>query len=61
MYSWDIFYPFSCHPPPLFYKYIVNLGRFILILKITNFCASIYIYIFEKYITCKAGDIYFFF
>ena len=37
----------------------MNLGRFILILKITNQFLCKYIYIFETYITCKAGDIYF--
>ena len=34
-------------PPPLFYKYKVNLGRFILIIKLTNqfLCKYIYVYI----------------
>ena len=40
---------------------VVNLDCFILILMITNQYLCKYIYIFETYITCKAGDIYGFF
>ena len=54
----------NASPPPLFYKYKVNSGRFILILKITNqfLCKYIYIlYIYLKHISHVKLAIYTFF